>query len=616
MTLKKSSLFSEPYGSTGNIGDNFLRLLGTPSLDPLQTVIRESLQNTADAAKLGVGPEVHIRLRKLNVEQKAVLSSRLLQELPNEHRSQKMIEFVLSQENPVVMEICDFNTVGLGGPTRSDRIPAGTTKTDFIDFLRNIGTARDTSLGGGTYGFGKVALYRASLCSTIIVDTFPQSDNGEGRRLMACHIGHSFDIAQNGMQRRFTGRHWWGVPDPVDSVVEPFTDSDAEWFATALGFPERSKERTGTSIMILGFDMGDESMESFGNRIAETILYNFWPRMMHDTPVSRRFNCRLEVDGNQVDIPSPESFPPLDLFTKAMRAARSKQGNDVREIQSKRPAKLLGTLAIEKGLRSTRRVLVNEDSQFSNVSHHIALMRPVELVVKYLEGGALPDERLEWAGVFITNNEDEIERAFADSEPPAHDDWVPDNLPKGPVKTIVNVALRELRMHAAELGIMGNGRPSASSTDTSPLAKVAGRLGAALEGVGGDGAGRKRNNGTTTRTPRPLKARATPPQFIRLEMGSCGKVAVFETLVRQDRKRSGYQLSAQAAVCIDGGATQRNVQLVEPSVLKICSVDGGPADKGSVLLLDRSEGRFEIHVLLSDDFAVTVNADVRTKGSS
>ena len=37
MTTKSLSLQSERYGSTGNIGENFQRLLGAPSLDPLQT---------------------------------------------------------------------------------------------------------------------------------------------------------------------------------------------------------------------------------------------------------------------------------------------------------------------------------------------------------------------------------------------------------------------------------------------------------------------------------------------------------------------------------------------------------------------------------------------------
>ena len=84
-------------------------------------------------------------------------------------------------------------------------------------------------------------------------------------------------------------------------------------------------------------------------------------------------------------------------------------------------------------------------------------MRPVELIVKYLEGHPLPDERLEWAGVFVASGEDEVERAFAESEPPAHDDWKPNNLPKGRTKTYVNVALTRLKEAASEMGLPRTG---------------------------------------------------------------------------------------------------------------------------------------------------------------
>src|SRR5690606_16789589 len=113
----------------------------------------------ADAAKLGHGPEILIRIRTLDSSQRDALRHRVFAELPREETSRSQIRATLDQDPLVVLEICDFGAVGLGGPTRSDRIPLGTERTDFIDFLRNIGTPRDTEHGGGTYGFGKVALY-------------------------------------------------------------------------------------------------------------------------------------------------------------------------------------------------------------------------------------------------------------------------------------------------------------------------------------------------------------------------------------------------------------------------------------------------------------------------
>ena len=611
MRVRGLRLHSERYGSTGNIGENFQRLLGAPSLDPLQTVIREAVQNVADAALPSTGPEIHIRLRQLTADQRDCLDSRVVCALPREPHSEKLLAAMRSRETLTVMEICDFGTVGLGGPTRSDRIPEEESRTDFIDFLRNIGTARDTVQGGGTYGFGKVALYRASRCSTILVDTLPHGSGTSGRRFIGCHVGRSFAAPENGFRSRFTGRHWWGVADTDDGVVDPVTGKAAKDLASGLGFPKRNRERCGTSIMVLDFDMNDEDLETVGRRVIEGLLWNFWPRMMRDTPSDRRFECHVEVDGAQLPIPFPEDFPPLDLFSKAMRVARSGKGNDVRPISSQRPAKLLGTLAIERGMRAPRRPVVGKDSLVPSASHHIALMRPIELVVKYMVGEAFPDERLEWAGVFVASHDEEVERAFADSEPPAHDDWNPAHFPRGRAKSLVNIALTRLREAAAEMGVTGTAQPG-SSVGGAPLARVAGRLGAALEGVGGDGAGRRRATGGRRRT-QPRRATTSRPLFERLELIDAGTVAVFSTEVSQDSLRSGSTLTARAAVAIDGSsASVVDGDIRQPEVVAISSVEGGLSVSGDSLALAGNEGTFEITVLVADDCAVAVQADVLT----
>ena len=219
MTISPLQLHTEPYGSTGNIGENFLRLLGAPSLNPLQTVIREAVQNIADAAKLGSGPEILIRVRQLDERERAVFRDAVLTELPAERTSRAGLQRFLACDVPVVLEICDFGTTGLGGPTRADRIPVGTKRTDFINFLRNIGTPRDTEHGGGTYGFGKAALYAVSRCRTILVDTLVTENGGE-RRLIGCHIGTRHETEEQGFRRQYTGRHWWGVRDAFDPSGE------------------------------------------------------------------------------------------------------------------------------------------------------------------------------------------------------------------------------------------------------------------------------------------------------------------------------------------------------------------------------------------------------------
>ena len=364
--------------------------------------------------------------------------------------------------------------------------------------------------------------------------------------------------------------------------------------------------------MILDFDMNGDDLEVIGHRIAEGLLWNFWPRLMRDTPAHQRFACRVEVDGVPVSIPCPEDFPPLDLFTKAMRAVRNESGNNLRDICSKKPAKVLGKLAIEKGLRTGRRPLVGDGSLFPSTSHHIALMRPIELVVKYLKGTPLPNEGVEWAGVFVTSRDDEVERAFAKSEPPAHDDWIPANFPRSREKTFVNVALRRLKGIAAEMGVAATSYPGASDAGP-PLARVAGRLGAALEGVSGNGAGKKRSGGGR-KPSRPARARASRPLFERLEPHGAETVAVFSTEVSQDAGRSGLTLTARAFVTIEGSRVKVNEDIRPPVVVSIRSAGGKLSARGDGLELSGQEGKFEIDVLVPDDYAVTVQADVLSQG--
>ena len=614
MTLVRLDPYSEPFSATGNIGENIQRLLGAPSQDRLQTVIREAVQNIADAAKLGIGPEIEIRLRRLTPRQRRVLASRVICGRLQQPCSNRLLATMRSRPELVVMEICDFGTTGLGGPTRSDRIPSEVQHTDFIDFIRNVGTVRGTAHGGGTYGFGKVALYRASKCRTIVVDTLPHGSGQQGRRLIGCHLGASFEVPENGVRTRFTGRHWWGIPDARDGIVDPVTGLDAQVLASALGLPERNGSRSGTSVMILDFETDGDELEVIGNKVVESLLWNFWPRMMRDTPPGKRFTCRVEVAGSPLKIPAPEDFPPLELFSKAMRAVRNGTGNDVRAIRSLKPKKRLGTLAMETGQRAARRPSVREeDSVVPTSSSHIALMRPVELVVKYLQGNPLPDKRFEWAGVFVASAEDEVERAFAESEPPAHDAWKPDNLPKGRTKTFVNVALTRLKAAGREMGLPAPGQTGGGEAGPS-LASTASRLGQALEGVSGRPGTSKPKPGGGGK--HPAQAKATPAKFERLESTKTGRVAVFRTVVRQSAHRDGTTLSAHPAVAIEGssvvGVGTAGGDMPQPTVVSIRSVDGQLTAESRNLELAGAEGTFEIRVLVPEDCAVTVKTQVLT----
>ncbi len=206
------AFFSEPFAKTGNIAaDGFRRLLGCPAQDLLQTMLRESIQNSIDAALPGFGPSLSIRFRTLTSQQCTALREVVLADLPQGDHTRNEIATSIGTVGLKVLEICDFRSIGLSGPTSGDVASDGREALNFVNFLRNVGVARDTYHGGGTYGYGKTSLYAMSACSTILVDSQTTCEGKPVRRFMGCHLGSAFDAdTADNKRRRFTGRHWWG----------------------------------------------------------------------------------------------------------------------------------------------------------------------------------------------------------------------------------------------------------------------------------------------------------------------------------------------------------------------------------------------------------------------
>ena len=550
---------SEPYSRYGNISaDGVSKLLGAPNLDQLQTVIRETVQNTWDARESDQIPEYRIRVRTLLPQEKNTLAENIFLDLPDEPDGEehRRIQDLLAEGVKFnVFEICDFGTCGLGGPTHPDEIPEVGEAPDFVDFLRNIGTPRDTIQGGGTYGYGKSCLYSFSLCHTIIVDTLAKCRGKVVRRLMACKIGHRYDSPGDDGGKRFTGRHWWGVSSGGE-VVEPATSYDAAGLASALGLPDRGENDFGTSIMILAPDIEENSREEMKARLAEMLLWNFWPKMMEydSCPASMKFS--LEIEGEKSPLPKPEDCPPLDLFCEAMKNLKTDPGSS-EKIECKNPRKLLGKLSTVKNFRSPRNpALESSEKIIPPKSQHVALMRPAELVIKYLEGGSMGSEDVEWGGVYIVDTDHEVERAFAESEPPAHDDWIPDYLPvKSRKKTFVKVALKRIReaintFHSPGPRIGGDedGESMGGVADVvgSMISGLAGsRLGGGLTGgSGGSGSGGGRRK----------QLRLEKPKFQSHIMKNGIPCAKFNIRLKGPRGKK-VVIGVKPEVVVDGGGS-------------------------------------------------------------
>ena len=137
-------------------GDGATKLLGKPPLTTLATLVREAVQNAWDARAQGQRVRFSVSLRHLEPEQVVAMRNDVFAQLPASKASRAPLEAELSKERPLLLEISDFGTVGLGGPTRADAAVTSGQSRRFVNLVVNIGSASNGVQWGGTYGLGKI----------------------------------------------------------------------------------------------------------------------------------------------------------------------------------------------------------------------------------------------------------------------------------------------------------------------------------------------------------------------------------------------------------------------------------------------------------------------------
>ena len=158
------------------------------------------------------------------------------------------------------MEISDWRTRGLGGPSRANVLPKPREHNDFVNFVRNMGARRDMAGGGGTYGYGKSSLYQLSRCATVLVDSVSL---------------HSFRAVRSPLHWMPLGRcPRQQAPWPADR--SPLVGrgrcrrrgrgrsgywSQRRSAAEGAGLPDRGADATGTTLVVLDPDLEDRPLE-------------------------------------------------------------------------------------------------------------------------------------------------------------------------------------------------------------------------------------------------------------------------------------------------------------------------------------------------------------------
>ena len=573
-------------------GDGAKKLLGSPRVSLEDMLVRETAQNSWDARVGGRPVDFTMNLRTLPIETTEVLRDQVF----SGDASGTEIRRALSDDEMWVIEVSDRGTVGLGGPVRNDTaVPAGSV-THFIDLVFNIGATKSDGAAGGTYGFGKSIAYMVSEVGAVVIWSRCQTDRGTEHRLIASAIGDVFEL--DGY--RYTGRHWWGRT--IDGRPEPLTGDVAEALGLKLFARGFDGDDLGTSIMILAPNLGEPGPEDDAEVLANSVLWNLWPKLLPDSSGALPMTVRVQVDGEDRAIPDPATHPVLSGNVACLNAVRAAQ--EGREpnlalfsptvVSIERYGKPVGHLALVKYPEGSYRSAAEADERFP--SRSVTLMRHgAELVVKQLERAQLAAPGFQWAGVFKPIAEHDA--TFAQSEPPAHDDWSPASLSDKIQRSHVKVAIEKIKAEA-DTFIAGVSEVPKGSSDI-PVAAVGDMLAGLLGGALGSAPSRGERGSSGSRSAR-ATTRARPVEWQAAALPGWSRTKV--QIEVRGGPPDGSLIRAVTRVGVDG-STERGEQ---PEFVHAARWEDGPTDS-DVALVRPDEPRF-VWFEARDDVAVDLSA--------
>ena len=551
-------LHAEPFHSTGAMGgQGALKLLGSLNFDFWSHVMRETIQNVWDAADPDRCSPVEFLadLRTYSREDwEPVWEGVFGRTVPPSNDRGSEFPGDWGQLKPAgprkMLVLADRNSNGMGGPDQADSGNLFDTivPRDFADFVYNLGVPPDTKSGGGTYGYGKSVLYRASLASTIIVHTHCTDELGRpDSRFIAIGLGKPYGDRRTGQP--MTGRHWWGDTDTYGEVG-PIRGDEADSLAEAIGFPRFEPDERGTSIGITVPNYAEKGHE-FLQRIQAASLWHCWPKLL-DEAGDPEMRFHFSMNGERIPQLLPRDVDGLGPFCDAYMAMDDPEHVNTHLIRAQRPKRDLGRLHL-------RRFPEREDPEtplmrpFDGRSRHVAVMRTPNLVVRYYEHPVNPVPSQGWVGVFKALPE--MDREFAWVEPPAHDSWSNDAGagPSGTKTSFPRVALRNIKTLVAEFLSVDLSTGSGTGGSLGELSETLGQL---FSPGGGTGIGGSGPAGTprvaSQSTMRPVISVADQ----ELDRESDRLIHRYPFELEHVPGTSGSVLSAKVEVVVVGGATE------------------------------------------------------------
>jgi hypothetical protein len=428
----------------------------------LRVFVREVVQNAVDQAMPGEPPDVHFRFQELQgaalerffeVLQWRSLRAHLAAAASARGGTaiQKALAEIERRKRLLVLLIEDRDTVGLTGHEDEG-------DSHFRALCKDtLYSHKQSAAAGGSYGLGKSVLWGFSALSTVLFhsqlsEELPGQESPRliGRTELPTHTL----VGRKPGEASFAGSGWFGRKTAKAPYrAESLWAHPARETAEALGLQRHDAERTGTSILVLGFRDPAADAERTPAELAEgirgAIEREFWPAI-----AMRRLSTWVAAGGG--GLLSEREFklarPFFDCYRRSClgpaaseRAHAGEAFGDLsnealidagdvvyRDLEVEIPARRDDAMPATKGhVRLAVRLCGEHEG--SELMGHVAMFRSPGMVVRYMDQRGLvkssrPFHALVACGTArapeaILDSDRAIERFLRAAEPPGHDRW-------------------------------------------------------------------------------------------------------------------------------------------------------------------------------------------------
>lgn len=594
--LLESEMVSAQGGATAELMTNSITASNN---EMTRILLRESLQNSCDQ-RLNMDLPVRFIVETYRFDEQALERLKQLFSRPSIPESKLNILETLENTDVYGLQIVDGNTRGLCGNV--DASIASITP-NFANFFFKIGRSSDQQYGGGSYGLGRSIFFAASECNTAIAYSRFHEEGQLKSRLMAMTYSPTF--THNG--REYSGRHWW-CERVTDKVTYPVEGIEADAIADDLGLSRHFHQSTGTAILVLAPKALSRLNEDYGQtprhfteelqRASELFA---WP---HYVDQSVQFS--FLVDGVQLEERSIESLPVLRDYADAYRA-QSQGGSQELPRDSQihfagiSETSPLGRLTWNHKLRNRDDIEI-ENSDGIPLSS-VALMRGARFIVKYLPVTPIRDG-LTTRAVFIADPK--FEQIFRQSEPVAHDDWLPAKLGrKKGERNEIRQALEKIAKEFKSAALV----TESENADSKVGVEIANRLGKLAAGIGVTGPRYGPDDFTghnKSRSGNKKIIEIGTPQIIATSSASYEVEFNFQ-FIQSERSTQDKQISIEAGIRDADGGKETAGQNLELTVL----VDGIKTRSATFEIdLLGNEGLFSVRLKVPSRFSSYCSASI------